>query len=69
MSRALAWYNAERLRDPQCRQDALKAIELSPSLLVKEVRDPPTKSIRFMLRAMRAMAAQYRRWPRRTSSS
>jgi hypothetical protein len=69
MSRALAWYNAERLRDPRCRQDALNAIELSPSLLVKEVRDPPTSSIRFLLRAMRAMAAQCRRWPRRSSST
>jgi Family of unknown function (DUF5995) len=69
MSRALAWYNAERLQDPQCRQDALQAIELSPSLLVHEVREPPTASLRFLLRAMRALAAQYRRWPRHTSDT
>jgi hypothetical protein len=69
MSRALAWYNAERLRDPQCRENALEAIELSPSLLVQQVREPPTASIRFLLRAMRAVAAQCRRWPRHTSHS
>lgn len=28
MSRALASYNAERLRDPKCREGALEAIEL-----------------------------------------
>jgi len=63
MSRALAWYNAERLQEPLCRGDALQAIELSPSLLVQEVLKPPTASIRFLLRAMRAMAALCRRWP------
>lgn len=67
MSRALAWYNAERLQEPLCREDALQAIELSPSLLVQEVLEPPTASIRFLLRAMRAMAALCRRWPRPTS--
>jgi hypothetical protein len=67
MSRALAWYNAERLRDAQCRENALEAIELSPSVLVQEVRNPPTASIRLLLRAIRAMAALCRRWPHDTS--
>jgi hypothetical protein len=69
MSRALAWYNAERLQDPRCRENALEAIELSPSLLVQKVREPPTASIRFLLRAIRAMAALCRRWPRHPSHS
>jgi Family of unknown function (DUF5995) len=69
MSRALAWYNAERLQDPQCRENALDAIELSPSLLVQEVRNPPTASIRFMLRVLRVMAAACRRWPHHSSYS
>jgi Family of unknown function (DUF5995) len=67
MSRALAWYNAERLQEPLSREDALQAIELSPSRLVQEVLDPPTASIRFLLRAMRATAALSRQWPSPTS--
>lgn len=67
MSRALAWYNAERLQDPRCRQNALEAIELSPSLLVQEVRKPPTASLRFLFRVLRAMAAVCRRWPRHSN--
>ncbi len=69
MSRALAWYNAERLRDPKCREGALEAIEQSPGVLVREVRNPPAQSIRLLLRAMRAFAALCRRWPPNTTST
>ena len=63
MSRALAWYNAERLLAPDCHQDAADAIELSPVVLVQEVTHPPLASARLLLRAARAFAALFRRWP------
>ena len=63
MSRAAAWYNAERLQDPRCRDDALASIAQSPEITLREVLDPPIYSLRFVLRLARRLTRITRRWP------
>lgn len=63
MSRGLAWYNAQRLLDPNCRPDALQAIERSPRVLVDAVRRPPVWSTRFVFSLARGFVRLFRVWP------
>lgn len=63
LSRANAWYNAERLLEPRCREDALAAIARSPEVMVREVIDPPIYSFRFLLRLAHRIGRIARRWP------
>lgn len=63
MSRGLAWYNAARLSNPSTRDSALAAIELSPQVLVTDLRHPPVRSVAIVFAALRWAAALGRRWP------
>ena len=63
ISRAGAWYNAQRLADPRCREDALTSIAQSPEVTVREVLDPPIYSLRFVLRLARRLVQFTRAWP------
>lgn len=63
LSRATAWYNAERLRDPQLRDDASRAIAQSPEITLREILDPPGRSLRILFRGARVLARATRRWP------
>ncbi|MET0342783.1 MAG: DUF5995 family protein [Polyangiales bacterium] len=63
MSRAAAWYNAQRLADPSLRDDALASIAQSPEVTMREVLDPPIYSLRFLLRLARRLTRLARVWP------
>ena len=63
LSRGMAWYNALRLDDPHLRAAAGAAIEASPQIFVQQVMEPPLWSARAALRALRWVAALFRRWP------
>jgi hypothetical protein len=63
MSRAQAWYDALRIRDPGVGQAALLSLETRPMELVKSVREPPSVSLGLMLAWLRRLARVWRRWP------
>jgi hypothetical protein len=63
MSRGLAWYNALRLADARARKSTKIAIEHSPELLVSNVLNPPTRSLRLVFRMLRLLVRLGRRWP------
>ena len=63
ISRAAAWYNAERLLDPASREAARAAIARSPEVTQRELLDPPLYSLRCLLRGARVVARSVRRWP------
>jgi hypothetical protein len=62
LSRGMAWYNALRLADPQSAAAAAAALERSTSVFVEQVVRPPFWSLRATLRALRWVAAHFRRW-------
>jgi Family of unknown function (DUF5995) len=63
VSRGLAWYNARRLADPRSSEDAVGSIERSPIVFAHEVMNPPLRSLRVFLRALRWCLGHLRRWP------
>jgi uncharacterized protein DUF5995 len=63
VSRATAWYNAQRLMHPTTRAAALAAIGRSPEITMRELLDPPLLSVRFALRGARCVSRASRRWP------
>jgi hypothetical protein len=63
VSRATAWYNAQRLLHSPTRPAALAAISRSPEITMRELLDPPLLSARFALRTARCVARASRRWP------
>ena len=63
ISRAGAWYNAQRLLDPVSRGAALSAIARSPEITLLELLEPPILSLRCALRLARLMSRKARRWP------
>lgn len=63
VSRATAWYNAQRLMHPSTRAAAMAAIARSPEITMRELLDPPFFSARFALRAARCVSRASRRWP------
>lgn len=64
LSRGMAWYNALRLADPASEDAAAAALERSTTVFVAQVMDPPLWSGRAGLRALRWLAAHFRRWPK-----
>jgi len=67
ISRATAWYNAQRLLDPASRAAALGAIARSPEITLREILDPPLPTLRCLFRAVRLLSRKARRWPEATS--
>lgn len=63
ISRAAAWYNADRLLDPASREAAREAIARSPAVTLEEILDPPLWSLRFAFRVVRLLSRATRRWP------
>lgn len=63
LSRATAWYNAERLRDPALQKAAAASIARSPEVALRELLDPPTLSLRIVFRALRVLARLTRTYP------
>jgi len=64
LSRGMAWYNADRLRDPASKDAAMGSISRSVPALIDEVRNPPGWSLRIIFRGLRVVAAWFRRWPK-----
>jgi hypothetical protein len=63
VSRATAWYNAQRLMHPTTRAAAMAAISRSPEITMRELLDPPLVSVRYALRKARCVSRLSRRWP------
>ena len=63
MSRAQAWYDALRLRDPSVADAARQRLEMSPAELIDCVRDAPGTVTGALFAMLRRMAAPLRRWP------
>jgi hypothetical protein len=63
MARGLAWYNANRLLDPDSEEQARQAIQRSPAIFVNEVMHPPVWSVRIVLRLGRWIVGWFRVWP------
>lgn len=63
VSRANAFYNAQRLLDPDARSRALAAIARSPEITLHELLEPPLLSLRQAFRTARVVARAGRRWP------
>jgi hypothetical protein len=63
VSRAAAWYNAQRLLHPPTRAAALAAISRSPEITMRRLLDPPLISVRCALRGARCVSRASRRWP------
>lgn len=63
ISRATAWYNANRLVDPRSAAKASEAIDESPRILVDAVMRPRVFSSRLLFRLLRLISALTRRWP------
>ena len=63
ISRAGAWYNAQRLLDPDSRSAAMAAISRSPEITLHELLDPPLLSLRCALRLTRILSRTARCWP------
>jgi hypothetical protein len=63
MSRAQAWYDALRMRDPSLRDAAKRAIESRPVELVDSVRHARGTAAGMVFAVLRRVAAMFRRWP------
>jgi hypothetical protein len=63
ISRAAAWYNAQRLLDPASHDAARAAIARAPEVTLRELIDPPLLSLRILFRGARVIARAARRWP------
>jgi hypothetical protein len=69
LGRAAAWYNAERLMDPELRGAAEAAISRSPRLVLEALIEPPFWSLRCVARGARWVSHGLRRWPARDGRS
>lgn len=63
VSRATAWYNAQRLLHASTRPAALAAISRSGEITVRELLEPPVLSLRFAFRSARIVSRASRRFP------
>jgi Family of unknown function (DUF5995) len=63
VSRAVAWYNANRLLDPASADEAARSIERSPRIFIELITNPPFWSLRLLFRLFRMVASWGRRWP------
>lgn len=63
MSRGQAWYDALRLRDAACAEDAKQSLEVGPITLVDTVMCSPDTPAGMVFASFRRVAAMFRRWP------
>jgi hypothetical protein len=65
IGRGMAWYNAQRLRAPETRDEALGALNRSTAVFVERLLEPPAWSPSGLaLRQLRRLTSLFRRWPR-----
>jgi len=65
LSRALAWYNAERLLSPKLRATTEDSLDRSTQLVVTDLLDPPWLSLRRVARGLGWVSRTARLWPAR----
>ena len=63
LARAIAWYNGERLLDPESEGEALESIAKSISTITEKFRRPPLLSMRIFLWVARWISRSTRIWP------
>ncbi|MBM7808047.1 hypothetical protein JOD57_003884 [Geodermatophilus bullaregiensis] len=61
--RGMAWYNADRLKDPLGSADAQGSIERSTAGLIAQIRAPGDPKLRVALRVARWLIPARRTWP------
>jgi hypothetical protein len=63
LARGMAWYNSERLRDPDSASAATRSITNSTAAFIQEVRAPADWRLRLALSIARPLVPTCRRWP------
>ncbi|MFG2641743.1 DUF5995 family protein [Streptomyces sp. NPDC048370] len=63
VSRGLAWFNCDRLLDPDATEDASRSIGRSTAALISEIRSPGAWKLRAGLWILRRLIPDRRRWP------
>ncbi|MFB7512646.1 DUF5995 family protein [Streptomyces sp. NPDC056144] len=66
VARGLAWYNCDRLLDPDAAEDASRSITRSTGAFVSEIRTPGDRKLRTALWILRRLIPDRRRWPTTT---
>ena len=63
LGRGLAWYNAERLQNPNRKSEVLESIIRSTNAIIRNLRNPPSRILRLFLRLSGLLIQNFRRWP------
>ncbi|MEU9086574.1 DUF5995 family protein [Streptomyces sp. NPDC048357] len=63
VSRSLAWFNCDRLLDPDSTEEASRSIGRSTAALISEIRSPGDWKLRAGLWILRRLIPDRRRWP------
>jgi hypothetical protein len=64
VARGMAWYNAERLLDPEMRAQTQRALDRSTEVFVRRVLAPRATAVHALaLGGVRLLTSLLRRWP------
>jgi hypothetical protein len=63
VARGLAWFNCDRLLDPDSTEEASRSIGRSAGALISEIRSPRDRKLRAGLWILRRLIPDRRHWP------
>ncbi|MFF8381870.1 DUF5995 family protein [Streptomyces sp. NPDC015661] len=63
VARGLAWFNCDRLLDPDAAEEASRSIGRSTAALISEIRSPGDRKLRAGLWILRRLIPDRRHWP------
>ncbi|MGW0751391.1 DUF5995 family protein [Streptomyces sp. NPDC002587] len=63
VARGMAWFNCDRLLDPDARAEAMGSISRSTAAFIAEFRSPDDWRRRHAFRILRALVPSRRQWP------
>ncbi|MFK0046197.1 DUF5995 family protein [Streptomyces sp. NPDC090741] len=63
VARGLAWFNCDRLLDPDATEEASRSIGRSTGVLISEIRSPGDWKLRAGLWILRRLIPERRHWP------
>ncbi|MFE9634666.1 DUF5995 family protein [Streptomyces sp. NPDC006463] len=63
VARGLAWFNCDRLLDPDARDEAMGSISRSTAAFIAEFRSPDDWRRRHAFQVLRALVPSRRQWP------
>ncbi|MEU1229535.1 DUF5995 family protein [Streptomyces sp. NPDC005828] len=63
VARGLAWFNCDRLLDPDSTEEATRSISRSTAALIQEIRSPGDWKLRAGLWILRRLIPDRRHWP------